>query len=122
MATPDFQHLRLTMVGDVALVEILTPNLQGPKVGMELGSDLARLLDHNDARRILLDLREAAFLSSSTFAALFKLVNKVRADGRTVKFCGMAPGVFAGAEVVGLPKMVEIHQDQQTGLRAFVSS
>ena len=122
MATPEFQHLRLTMVGDVALVEILTRNLQGPKVGMELGSDLARLLAQNDSRRILLDFREAAFLSSSTFAALFKLVNKVRADGRTVKFCGMAPGVLAGAEVVGLPKMVEIHEDQHTGLRAFVSS
>jgi anti-anti-sigma regulatory factor len=119
MATPDFQHVRLNMVGDVALVEILTRNLQGPKAGHELGTELALVLAQDGARRILLDFRRAAFLSSSSFAALFKLVNKARADGRVVKFCSMAPGVLAGAEVVGLPKIVEIHKDQLSGLQAF---
>lgn len=119
MTTPDFQHLRLTMVGDVALVEVMTRNLQGPKVGMELGSELARVLAEDGARRILLDFRRAAFLSSSSFAALFKLVGRARTDGRAVKFCSMSPGVLAGAEVVGLPKIVEIHKDQLTGLQSF---
>ena len=119
MATPDFQHIRLNMVGDVALVEILTRNLQGPKVGRELGTELALVLAQDGVRRILLDFRRAAFLSSSSFAALFKLVNRARADGRVVKFCSMAPGVLAGAEVVGLPKIVEIHKDQLTALQAF---
>lgn len=122
MATPDFQHLRLTMVGDVTLVEILSRNLQGPKVGKELGADLARILARDEARRILLDFRRAAFLSSSTFAALFKLLNRARADGRVVKFCGLAPGVLAGAEVVGLPKVVEIHKDQLAGLQSFATA
>lgn len=119
MTTPELRHLRLTMVGDVALVEILTRNLQGPKVGLELGAELAQVLAQDRARRILVDFRRAAFLSSSSFAALFKLVNRARADGRLVKFCSMAPGVLAGAEVVGLPKVVEIHKDQLTGLQAF---
>jgi anti-anti-sigma regulatory factor len=119
MTTPDFQHLRLTMVGDVALVEILTRNLQGPKAGLELGSELTRIVGRDDVHRILLDFRRAAFLSSSSFAALFKLVNRARTDGRSVKFCSMAPGVFAGAEVVGLPKIVEIHKDQLAGLQSF---
>ena len=119
MATPDFQHVRLNMVGDVALVEILTRNLQGPKAGHELGTELALVLAQDGARRILLDFRRAAFLSSSSFAALFKLVNRARVDGRVVKFCSMASGVLAGAEVVGLPKIVEIHKDQLTGLQAF---
>lgn len=119
MEPPDFQHLRLTMVGDVALVEILTRNLLGPKVGKELGSDLALVLARDGARRILLDFRRAAFLSSSSFAALFRLVNKARAEDRVVRFCGMAPGVLAGAEVVGLPKVVEIHKDQLSGLQSF---
>ena len=119
MATSDLRHLRLTMVGDVALVEILSRNLQGPKAGHELGSELAVILAKDDARRILVDFRRAAFLSSSSFAALFKLVNKARAAGRVVKFCCLAPGVLAGAEVVGLPKIVEIHKDQLSGLQSF---
>jgi anti-anti-sigma regulatory factor len=110
------------MVGDVALVEILSRNLQGPKAGHELGSELAVILAKDDARRILVDFRRAAFLSSSSFAALFKLVNKARGAGRVVKFCSMAPGVLAGADVVGLPKIVEIHKDQLSGLQAFAPS
>ena len=40
MPTPDFQHIRLSMVGDIALVEILTKDLQGPKRAVELGTEL----------------------------------------------------------------------------------
>ena len=76
MTTPNFQHVRLSMVGDVALVEIRTRDLQGPKAGKELGSELAQVLAQEWARRILLDFHRTAFLSSSGFAALFKLVNQ----------------------------------------------
>ncbi len=121
MPTPNFQHLRLSMVGDVALVEIRTKDLQGPKAGKELGSELAMVLAQDWARRILLDFHRTAFLSSSGFAALFKLVNQAKASGRQVKFCGMAPGVLSGAEVVGLPKLVEIHEDHAGALKAFTA-
>jgi anti-anti-sigma factor len=106
-------------VGDVALVEIRTRELLGPKTGLELGSELARVLAQDGARRILLDFRRTAFVSSSSVAALFKLVNQARASAKQVRFCSMAPGVLAGAEVVGLPKIVEIHKDQAEGLKAF---
>jgi anti-anti-sigma factor len=122
MSTPEFQHLRLSMVGDVALVEIRTRDLLGPRTGLELGSELACVLAQDRARRILLDFRRTAFVSSSSFAALFKLLNQARASGRQVRFCSMSPGVLAGAEVVGMPKIVEIHQDQAEGLKAFTAA
>lgn len=122
MSSPEFQHLRLNMVGDVALVEIVTGNLQSPRAGVELGSELAMILAHDGARRIVLDFGRAAFLSSSSFAALFKLVSRARADGRAVKFCSMAPRVLAGAEVVGLPKIVDIYNDQLSALQSFDSA
>jgi anti-anti-sigma regulatory factor len=121
MSTPEFEHLCLSIVGDVALVEILTKDLQGPKAGLEFGAELARVLDHDRARRILLDSRRTAFVSSSSLAALFKLVNQARAGGRELKFCSMTPGVLSGAAVVGLPKLVEILQDQAAGLKAFTA-
>jgi anti-anti-sigma regulatory factor len=119
MPTPEFHHLRLSMLGDVALVEIRTKDLTGPKVGQEFGTELALVLAQDWARRILLDFRRAAFLNSSSFAALFKLVNVARTGGRQLKFCGMAPAVLSGAEVVGLPKIVEIHSNQAAALKAF---
>ncbi len=84
MSSPNFQHLRLSMVGDVALVEVHTKDLQGPKAGKELGTELALVLAQEWARRILLDFHRTAFMSSSGFASLFKLVNQARAVGREV--------------------------------------
>lgn len=119
MSSPSFQHLRLSMVGHVALVEIQTRDLQGPKAGRELGSELSLVLAQDWSRHMLLDFQRTAFLSSSGFAALFKLVSQARADGRLVKFCGMTQGVLIGAEVVGLSKIVEIHENQSGALKSF---
>jgi anti-anti-sigma factor len=119
MPTPEFQHIRLSMVNDVALVEILTKDLQGPKLAQELGAELAMVTPQEWAKRLLVDFRRTTLISSTGFAVLFKLVSQAVAEGRQVKFCNMSHEVQLGAEIVGLPKVVEIHESQAAALRAF---
>ena len=71
------------------------------------------------AARILVDFGRVAFLSSSGFAKLFKLVSLAKTAGREVKFCNMNPVIHVGAEIVGLDKLVEIHESEASGLQAF---
>ena len=119
MSSPDFQHLRLSMVKDVAVVEIRTRDLQGPMLAQELGTELALVTSQEWARRLLVDFRGVTYLSSTGFAALFKLVTRAKVEGREVKLCGMGTGVRLGAEIVGLQKLVEIHDDEAAALRTF---
>ena len=119
MSSPDFQHLRLSMVKDVAVVEIRTRDLQGPMLARELSAELALVTAQEWARRLLVDFRRVTYVSSTGFAALFKLVSRTRAEGREVKLCGMETGVRLGAEIVGLQKLVEIHDDEAAALRTF---
>jgi anti-anti-sigma factor len=119
MSSPNFQHLRLSMVKDVAVVEIRTRDLQGPMLAQELSAELALVTAQEWARRLLVDFRGVVYLSSTGFAALFKLVSRTRAEGREVKLCGMETGVRLGAEIVGLQKLVEIHDDEAAALRTF---
>ena len=119
MSSPDFQHLRLSMVKDVAVVEIRTRDLHGPQLAQELGAELALVTAQDWARRLLVNFRRVAFLSSTGFAALFRLVRRAQAEGRQVKLCAMEPGVRLGAEIVGLHKVAEIHHDEGAALRAF---
>jgi anti-sigma B factor antagonist len=58
-------------------------------------------------------------LSSTGFAVLFKLVTQAKAEGREVKFCNMHPDVRIGADIVGLGRLVEIHESETTALQAF---
>jgi anti-anti-sigma factor len=119
MSDPQFQHLRLSMVKDVAVVEICTKELQGLQLAQELGHELALVMAQDWARRLLINFHRVAFLSSTGFAAIFKLVSRAAAEGREVKLCGMEHGVRLGAEIVGLDKVVEIHPDEASALRAF---
>jgi anti-anti-sigma factor len=119
MADAEFQHLRLSMVKDVAVVEIRTREIHGPQLAQELGHELAAVTAQDWAKRVLVNFRRVAFLSSTGFAAIFKLVSRAKAEGREVKFCTLEPGVRLGAEIVGLDKVAEIHDDEGAALRAF---
>ena len=119
MADADFQHLRLSMVKDVAVVEIRTKDIHGPQLAQELGHELALVTAQDWAKKLVINFRRVGFLSSTGFAAIFKLVSRAKAEGREVKLCGMEHAVQLGAEIVGLPKVVEIHDNEAAALRAF---
>jgi anti-sigma B factor antagonist len=119
MADADFQHIRVSMVKNVAVVVIRTREVHGAKPAQELGAELALVTAQEWARRLLINFHRVGFLSSTGFAALFTLVGRARAAGREVKFCGMDPGIRLGAEIVGLDKIAEIHEDEGSALRAF---
>ncbi len=119
MADADFRHLQLRMAKDVAVVEIRTKEIHGQQLAQELSHELAMVTAQDWAKRVLVNFRRVTFLSSTGFAALFKLVSRAKVEGREVKLCAMDPGVRLGAEIVGLDKLTEIHDDEASALRAF---
>jgi anti-sigma B factor antagonist len=119
MSTPQFEHIRLSMVGDVVLIELITKNIQGPTLAQELGAELAQVSAQEWAKQLLLDFRKVTYLSSTGFAALFRVVRDGKAKKQEIKICGMEPAIELGAEIVGLDKVVEIHETQESALKAF---
>ena len=119
MPNADFQHIRMSMVNDVAVVEIRTRDIQGTKLAQELGAELALVTAQDWAKRLLVNFHRVSYFGSTGFAVLFKLVSRARADGRDVKFCDMKPDVRLGAEIVGLEKVAEIHEHERSALAAF---
>jgi anti-anti-sigma factor len=118
-ADHDFQHLRVTRVKDIVCVEIISKDLQGPQAARELGAELSLVSTQEWAKRLLVDFRRIAYLSSTGFAVLFKLVTQFVAKGGQIKLCGMESGVRLGAEIVGLDKVVEIHDSEASAVAAF---
>src|SRR5262245_4396634 len=117
----DFRHLRLSMAeGDVVHVEVMTQDLMGPEHAQELGAELAMVLGQDWAKRLLVDFRRTRYLSSTGFAMLFKLVSQAKQSGHQVKFCNMDPDVRVGADILGLGRLVEIHDSENSALRSFL--
>ena len=120
MSKPDFQRLRFRhgqgRRGGRDPHQGSSGSDTGPGV---FGTELAMVAAQEWARRLLVNFRRVNYVGSTGFAALFKLVSRARAEGREVKLCGMETGVRLGAEIVGLEKLVEIHDDEAAALRTF---
>jgi len=119
MAKPEFEHIRLSMEGDVVLIEPITADIQGPKLAQDLGAELAQVSAQDWAKRMLLDFQKVNYLSSTGFGVLFRVVSQARTKGLEIKFCRMNPAVELGAEIVGLDKVIEIHETRESALKAF---
>jgi anti-anti-sigma factor len=119
MVADGFKHLRLGMAGNVVLVEIMSIDIQGPDRAKEFIDELTSVVAQEGDGPLLLDLRRARYFSSMGYSALFKMVKCARERQRPVKFCNMHEDVRVGAEAVGLPQVVEIHETQATALEAF---
>ena len=85
MPDADFQHLKLSMVKDVAVVEIHTKDIQGPQLAQELGHELGMVIAQDWAKRVLIDFHRVAYLSSTGFAAIFNAVSRAKAEGREIR-------------------------------------
>jgi anti-sigma B factor antagonist len=119
VADPNFQHIDVTMVKDVAVVEVLTKEMHSPQLAAEFGDEVAKVSAQDWAKRLVINFKGLSFLSSTAFAMLFKLVQRAKDEGRQVKVCEMQHGVRLGAEIAGLHKLIEIYETEREALAAF---
>jgi anti-anti-sigma regulatory factor len=118
-AADSFKHLRLGTLGGVVLIEVTSKEIQGPDLAKEFIGELTKAIGLDVDKPLLLDLRWARYFSSMGYSALFKLVKCAKELRRPVKFCNMHEDVRVGAEAVGLPQVVEIHDSEAAALEAF---
>ncbi len=119
MCTPDFKHILLRHVDGVVVIVMVTKDIQGPELAKELIAELKMVVEQEEGKPILLNLRRAIHFSSMGYSALFMLVKLAKARQRPVRFCNMREDVRAWGEIAGLPLVVEIHDTEEAALKAF---
>ena len=122
MSRPEFAHIRLSSVGDVVLIEVITKDIQGVKLAQELGTELQHVVAQDWAKRLLVDFGKVTYMSSTGFAVLFRMGTEARKKGIEIKLCGMDGAVELGANIVGLEKVAPIHDTQASALEAFTKA
>jgi anti-sigma B factor antagonist len=116
---PEFQHIRMSRVKDVVVVEIISKDLQGPEAARALGAELSLVSAQDWAKQVLLNFHRISYLSSTGFAILFRLFSEFKAKGGQLKLCNLDPGIRLGAEIVGLDKLVDIYDSEAKALASF---
>jgi anti-sigma B factor antagonist len=124
MSAPDpaMKHLRLRYVDGVVVIDVLSKDIQGPDRAKEFIAELMSVAEEECDQPILVNLRRTIYLSSMGYSGLFKLVKCAKERQRVVKICNMHPDVRVGADVVGLPHVVEFHDSEEVALLSFAQS
>ena len=118
-ADNEFEHIRVSNVEDVVLIEILSSDVQGPDRATRFSTELIAVANQETAQPILLDMSRCVYLSSMGYSALFKLVKRAKERRRRIKFCNMHPDVKVGADIIGLYHVVELYDSRESALEAF---
>jgi anti-sigma B factor antagonist len=114
-----FEHIRLSKINDVVLIEIMSCDVQGPDRAQKFSAELISVADQESPQPLLLDMQRCGYFSSMGYAALFKLVKQAKERQRPVKFCNMHPDVKVGADIIGLYHVVETYDSRESALEAF---
>lgn len=118
-ATPDFENIKMNMVGDVAVVEVLVKEVRFPQQAQELSYELGLVIAQDWAKQTLIDLSRTKYCSSTGFAVLVGLVKKAKELGHVVKFHGLTEELRVGADIIGLDKVASIYDTEDDALAAF---
>jgi len=121
MSTIDFQHITTSMVGDVAVVEILAKELRFPHQAQELGTELTLVAGQDWAQQLVVNMKHVKYLSSTGFAVLLKLVKQAKDQGSNLKFCNLDPEVRIGADIIGLDKVASLCGTEHEAIKAFAA-
>ena len=119
MPSSNLQHLQLSSIDEVILIEVRTKTIQGPVLAHELGEELARVTAQEWAKQLVVNFRRTRYLSSTEFAVLFKLVKQFTALGGRITLCNLGPELRLGAGISGLERVVEIYDSEAAALAAF---
>ncbi len=119
MVADAYKHLRVRMVRDVVLVEIMSEDIQGPDRAKEFIGELLEVVGREDDRPLLVNLRRVRYLSSMGYSALFKMVKGAKERQRPIAFYNMHEDVRIGAEAVNLPLVVKIHESEASAFDAL---
>lgn len=112
------QHFRWFLEGDVAVVEVLSVELNQPHFAQEIGAQLRDLIDSRPAGVIVINFARTKYMSSTAFGALFGLIKVAAAAGVRLALCGMEPSVRFGADVLRLGEYMPIYDDEASALAA----
>lgn len=106
----------------VAILYIFGPEIRHPTPAAECCADALKLLTNEGCQKLILNLGDVRYLSSTAFASLVNLGRKVSEAGGEVKISNLHPDVEVGAKIMGLGRIIPTFATETEALASFSNS
>ena len=88
-------------------------------VANDVEEKLAELIDNEGHKKVLLNMKDVEYMSSSGFRACISTLRKLNAKEGTLKICGIKPAVKRIFDVIELTSVFDIYDTEEEALAAF---
>ena len=108
-------------VDKATVARLKAREIRHPELAVELGAQLRALVEQHNRLRVVIDLRDTRYLSSTAFAALLNLGRLLQQHGGKLALCQLDPDVLIGAQIIGIAQVAPIFSTEAEAI-AHVSS
>ena len=115
----EYRRLTVDEVGDVTVVHFRDQKILDDLNIQELGQELARLVEVENRKKLLLNFSSVEFLSSAALGKLITLDKKVKAAEGMLKLCNIQPQTYEVFAITKLNRLFDIKEDEADALAAF---
>ncbi|MDX2037659.1 MAG: STAS domain-containing protein [Isosphaeraceae bacterium] len=119
MDSHKIRSVTLDQHDDLAVLDVVLVEIDTPALAREFGSELEMVIQMRPADRILLDFSRTKYMSSTAFAVILGFGRRAGDAGIQVSFSGFIPAVRFGADVLGIGRIIPIHETRAAAVKAL---
>jgi anti-sigma B factor antagonist len=112
-------RLKIEQVGDVAVVRFSDCRTLDESSSHAVGQELNDLVEKDGHRKVLLDMSDVAFLTSTALGKLVILHKKMKVAGGQLKICSLQGPIESIFHITHLNHLFDIYPDEASALLAF---
>ena len=105
-------------VGDATVARVLIDEIRDPEAAGVLGRSSGGSSTQHGRTRIVVDLNDFRYISSTAFAAILGLAKRLGEHGGKIALCRVHPDVLVGARIIGIEQFAPIHATEAEALAA----
>ena len=111
-------HFTVQPFDKFSVVEFRTASLMDPIVLESIGTELYRLVDDEDRRRLVLDFEKVEYLSSQAIGIILTLNKKLGAlKNSKLVLCGVGPKLIELLRITRLDKILTVKPTQRDAVK-----
>ena len=114
----DYEMFDVCEINDITIIRLRARELDETKL-QRLTQELGKVVEEPQRERLVVDLGEVAFLTSTGIGAIIALQKKVHAVGGTLKLCGLHPDIESLFAITQVNRLFDIQADADEAVKSF---
>lgn len=114
----DYEMFDVCDMDGVTIVRLRARELDETKL-QRLTHEFAEVVEETKGNRLVIDLGEVAFLTSTGIGAIIALQKKLHSEGGNLKLCSLNPDILSLFKITQVDRLFDIQPNADEAVKSF---